>query len=88
MNKEVEEAMKRLRECVRNSDDEYATVIIQQAFSDMEEEIHQMKIQHGYTIAEWGVSYQELEEELQVAKDRIEELENKYETEGYDESRY
>jgi sugar-specific transcriptional regulator TrmB len=45
MNKEVklnikdiaiEEAMKRLRECVRNSDDEYATVIIQQAFSDME----------------------------------------------------
>ena len=37
MNKEVEEAMKRLRECVRNSDDEYATVIIQQAFSDMEE---------------------------------------------------
>ena len=36
MNKEVEEAMKRLRDCVRNSDDEYATVIIQQAFSDME----------------------------------------------------
>jgi sugar-specific transcriptional regulator TrmB len=36
MNIEVEEAMKRLRECVRNSDDEYATVIIQQEFRDME----------------------------------------------------
>ena len=87
MNKEVEEALKKVLDYAVSP--QYENVLIlKQAFSDMEEEIHQMKIQHGYTIAEWGVSYQELEEELQVAKDRIEELENKYETEGYDESRY
>jgi len=71
MNKELEEAMKRLRECVRNSDDEYATVIIQQAFSDMEEERKQ-RDETEQSLSKWIV-------ELQAKLDKIVKLCNQLE---------
>ena len=66
MNKEVEEAMKRLRECVRNSDDEYATVIIQQAFRDMERNF-EIQLKLNKVLGDER-------DELQATIDKVEEV--------------
>ena len=66
MNKEVEEAMKRLRECVRNSDDEYATVIIQQEFRDMERNF-EIQLKLNKVLGDER-------DELQATIDKVEEV--------------